>query len=303
MSAKTIGFLLSVVGMLVASANGGLASPAGQERSSADQPKDVRKLVSPEQREALGLNDATWTKEAEKIHPDVYRALEKDERPWPRPVGFDGTAYVQVHLRHRQKGKADSAENKAAIKQLQSKVLSSLTAAEFHVEYPFQTMPGILGYVNRAGLEKLKASAAVVGVCLDDKPLPKRPPHVFKADLPALKPGDPSTPPGEGRFWGSGGKVEVEVYQALGLHERVFVMVNLIPTSSEAVRNTEIENTVLSALSADEFWLQSRTASFPSLHGLVSEGALKKLENHPNVAGVGMEDAMIPVPRDMKKRP
>lgn len=121
--------------------------------------------MAPEQREALGLDATSWTTEHGKLHPGVYRLLEKAEEtlerarrtgdPFLDPVGRAGTVYVQVHLRHEQQGKADSPENKAAIRALQSKVLSQLSAADFYVEYLFQTHPGILAYVNRAGLEKL----------------------------------------------------------------------------------------------------------------------------------------------------
>jgi len=228
MNARVVGFVLSVVGGLVVSASPVLARPAGQKDAGAGPPKDVRQVIGRAEREALGLSEIKWTRDYGKVHPDVYEMLQRDERPWPRPVGYEGTVYVQVQLKHKQKGKADSAENKAAIKRLQSRVLSQLTAAEFYVEYPFQTLPGILGYANRAGLEKLKTNADVVAICLDDKPFPRRPEHVFKVDLPPLKPGDPAIQAARGRR----GKVEVEVYQALGLHERVFVLVNLVPTGS-----------------------------------------------------------------------
>jgi hypothetical protein len=304
MNAGVVGFLLPAVGALALFGGHAAADPPQQDDLGTGYAKGVREVVPPEQRETLGLDETPWTKEHGKVHSRVYKALEKDERPWPRPVGYEGTVYVQVQLKHEQKGKADSAENKAAIKQLQSRVLSQLTAAEFHVEYPLQMLPGILGYVNRAGLEKLKTNPDVVAICLDDKPFPRRPQHVFKVDLPPLKPGDPATQAG------GGGKVEVEVYQALGLHERVFVLVNLVPTGSHdrlseehMARVKEIENRVLSALTADEFWLSSKTKSFTALHGRVNKEGLKKLENHPDVDGVGMEDAPIRVPRTFRKRP
>jgi len=304
MNARVVGFVLPAVGALALFGGRAGADPPQQDDPGTRDAKGVREVVPAEQREALGLDETPWTKEHGKVHPHVYKALEKDERPWPRPVGYEGTVYVQVQLNHEQKGKADSAENKAAIKQLQSRVLSQLTAAQFHVEYPFQTLPGILGYVNRAGLEKLKTNADVVAICLDHKPFPRRPEHVFKVDLPPLKPGDPATQAGRG------GKVEVEVYQALGLHERVFVLVNLVPTGSRnrlsdehKARVKEIENRVLSALTADEFWLSSKTKSFTALHGRVNKDGLKKLENHPDVDGVGMEEAPIRVPRTFRKRP
>lgn len=279
--------------------------------------KSVDDVVPGEQREALGLDDTTWTKQYGKAHPDVYEALKKAEEIGERakkareayldPAGFGGKVYVQVHLKHEQKGKASSTRNKAAIKRLQTEVLSQLSAAEFYARYPLQTLPGILGYADRTALEKLKANPDAVAICLDDKPFPEQPPHVFKADLPPIKPGDPAAQVAEGRLWGSGGKVEREVFQALGIHERVFVIVILnaprrtVPLSDEVLtENRVIENKVLSSLTADEFWLQARTRT---LFGLVNKDGLTRLENHPEVRCVGMEDAMIPVPRDMKKRP
>lgn len=308
MNARVVGFLLPAVGALALFGGRAAADPPQQDDLGTRYAKGVHEVVPPEQREALGLDETPWADERGKVHPAVYKALEKAEKTVEKfdPVGFGGTVYVQVQLKHEQKGKADSVENKAAIKQLQSRVLSRLTAAQFHVEYPFQTLPGILGYVNRAGLEKLKTNADVVAICLDHKPFPRRPEHVFKVDLPPLKPGDPATQAGQG----GGGKVEVEVYQALGLHERVFVLVNLVPTGSRnrlsdehKARVKEIENRVLSALTADEFWLSSKTKSFTSLHGRVNKEGLKKLENHPDVDGVGMEGAPIRVPRTFRKRP
>ncbi|HUU98896.1 MAG TPA: hypothetical protein VM487_24455, partial [Phycisphaerae bacterium] len=172
MNARAVGFLLPAVGALALFGGRAGADPPQQDDLGTRYAKGVHEVVPPEQREALGLDETPWADEHGKVHPAVYRALEKAEKtlekaertkdPWLDPVGFGGTVYVQVQLNHEQKGKADSAENKAAIKQLQSRVLSQLTAAEFYVEYPFQTLPGILGYANRAGLEKLKTNADVV---------------------------------------------------------------------------------------------------------------------------------------------
>lgn len=131
---------------------------------------------------------------------------------------------------------------------------------------------------------------------------------MFKADLPPLKPGDPATQPAQGRFLGSGGKVEVEVYQALGLHERVFVLVDVTPGSSDELPSDEVgasgrnsTHKVLFELTSEEFWLSSKTRS--SVHGLVNIEGLKKLESHPNVKRVFLISMRYPVPKDMKKQP
>ena len=319
-----------IVGLGVTTPGGGGSAALAQEAGRGEKTRDPRQhpdnlrlrelaepglrwgarseqdIVPPEKRESMGLDDIGWTKQYGKVHPDVYKALEKAEmprEPWEDIQGYAGTVYVQVHLKHEPRGKPQSQENQAAIKQLQAKVLSTLTAAEFYTEYTFKRLPGILGRVNRAGLEKLRNNVDVVAICLDDKPFAERPPHVFKVDLPPLKPGDPSTQPAQGRFWKAGGKVEVEVYQALGMRERVFVIVILTSTPSdgpltdeEVARNNQLGNGVLSAMTADEFWLTDRTASFPSFGGLVNKDGVRKLEQHPDVEGVGIEDAMIQVP-------
>jgi hypothetical protein len=268
--------------------------------------RSIEEIVPPERREKLGLDNAGWTQEHGKVHPDVYKALEKAEkvrkRGWPDPVGFAGTVYVQVHLGYEQKGKRNSAENKAAIRQLQRKVLSQISAADFYVEYPFETLPGILGYVTRAGLEKLESHPDVVAVCLDQKPFPKRPPHVYAEDLPPLAPGDPSTQPAQGRFWGSGGKVEKEVYQVLGTQERVFVLVGLVhnPDRQEGGDRKQIGDRVLSVLTAEEFWLSSRTDH--SLHGRVTRSGLQKLDEHPEVYHVRIPKFRFKVPEKRRER-
>ncbi len=270
-------------------------------------------LVPPEEREALGVDDTGRTGQYGKVHPDVYKALDKAEsvkEPWLDITGHAGTVYVQVHLRHQQSDRPGSPENKAAIKALGSKVLSQLTAAEFYVEYPFQTLPGILGYATRTGIEKLKTNPDVVAVCLDDKPFPERPQAVTKADLPPPEAGEPATQPAQGRFWGSGGKVAAEVYRALGLYERVDVIVIMQDRPAEEClekeigRGRAIEEPVLGSLTAEEFWVRGR-APIGSAHGLFLDGrltsaALRKLEDHAHVRAVGLPGPPIPAPQIRK---
>ncbi len=271
-----------------------------------------KEIVPPEEREKLGLDDASWTKRYGKVHPDVYAALEKAEKvrePWLDPVGFAGTVYVQVQLKQEQKGKTDSAENKAAIKQLERNVLGQVTAAQFYVVYPFQSAPAILGYASRAALEKLGSDADVVAIRLDDKAFPRHSAPVTKADLPAGKSGEPSTGPAQGRTRESGGKVETDVYRALAACERVFVIVNLKDTRTHEPltkerdeENRNIQDWVLSALTAEEFWLTSR-APYPTVDGLVNAQGLSKLANDPAVEGVGLSAPRSRIPEDVKKAP
>ena len=322
MTAKRIGIVLSVLVPLVACASPAAAQIDEETMRETTEVglrwalKGEYELVPAEQREALGLDDISWTRRYGKVHPDVYEALEKAERIGERAkkarecyldmFGFAGMVYVQVQLKHEQKGRADSAENKAAVKRLQEKVLSQLTAAEFFVRYPFETLPGILGHARRSAVEKLKANANVVAVCLDDKPFPRRPEPVRKADLPPLEPGDPSTQPAQGRFWGSGGKVEAAVYQALGMHERVFVIVGLnvpdaSPLSDEGIAETrEIANRVLADLTASEFWAENK-GEF--LCGRVNNGGLAKLARHPDVEGVGSAGPRFRIGDGLERHP
>ena len=322
MNARGIGVVLSVLTLLAA----GTAPAAAQiDEDTMMETTEVglrwalkgeHELVSPEEREALGLDDISWTRRHGKVHPDVYKALEKAERIGERakkareayldPAGYAGMVYVQVRLKHEQKGRADSAENKAAIKQLQDKVLSQLTAAEFFVRYTFEMVPGILGHARRSAVEELGANPDVVAVCLDDKPFPRRPEPVRKADLPPLEPGDPSTQPAQGRFWGSGGKVEAAVYQALGMHERVFVIAglnvpNASPLSDEGIAETrEIANRVLADLTASEFWAENK-GEF--LCGRVNNAGLAKLARHPDVEGVGSAGPRFRIGDGLERHP
>lgn len=271
--------------------------------------KSRAEFVPPEEREALGLDDTKWTKQHGKVHPDVYAALDKAEKvtePWRDPAGLSGTAYVQVQLKYARQDKPGSAADRAAIKRLEDKLLSGLTSAEFYVEYPMQTAPGVLGYATRAGIEKLKSATDVTAICLDERPFPERPNPVTRDDLPAARAGDPATQPAQGRFWGNGGKVEADVYRALALHERVFVMVSLREATADerladqVGKGRAIEEPVLKALSAREFWLQYRTAirssSGPLLMGEVTKEGLEKLVARPEVDGIGLTQRFVIAP-------
>ncbi|MFH1418490.1 MAG: hypothetical protein ABII12_09440, partial [Planctomycetota bacterium] len=145
------------------------------------RPEEIEKRIPAEEREALGLDEPTWLARG-KVHPDVRAILETGEMPWLRFRGYvvepiHGTAYVAVYLRHEQQGDRTSKENQAAIKKLQSRVLSRLTAAEFSTFYAFKNRAALLGFVSKDGLTKLENDADVIAIGLDDKPLPEDAPR------------------------------------------------------------------------------------------------------------------------------
>ncbi len=317
MNARPAGLLLALVVGLLVPGSRVLADPPARQRPAVGPARDMdpnvigtryaqseAEIVPPEQREALGLDDAAWTKQYGKVHPDVYVALEKAEKvkePWRNLAGLAGAVYVQVQLRRESTGNAASAGTTGAIGRLEGGVLSRLTAAEFHVEYAFQTTPCILGYARRSALEKLRAVADVAAICLDEKPFVSRPAHVVKEDLPPPKAGDPATQPARGRFWGSGGKVEADVYRALAKHGRVFVVVNVSdpgkapPLSPERFAEVRgVEDGVLCALTANDLWVTDTTLSFPSIAGYVNTDGLNKLVAQDTVTGIGLDGRGFP---------
>jgi hypothetical protein len=271
-------------------------------------PKSQAEIVPAEQCEALGLDDIGWTKQHGKVHPDVYAALDKTEKvtePWRDSTGLMGTVYVQVYLKHEQKGRPDSPENKAAIRELQGKVLSQLGAGDFYTRYEFIAAPGILGYASRAGVEKLRASPDLVAIRLDDKPFPRPAAPVTREDLPTPQPGEATGREASGR------KTEADVYRALALHGRVLVIVNFNfarqgPIRQSGGQGRAAEDRVLAVLTANDFWVLSRTAvnsvNSPLLMGYVNPEGLKKLEQQPEVLGIGLEGPPIRMPNDMTIR-
>lgn len=256
-------------------------------------------LVSPQEREALGVENTDWTRKFGKVHLDVYKSLDKAERitePWVDSSGHTGTVYVQVQLKHEQRGKPDSAEDKAAVRELQSRVLSRLTAAEFYAVYAFETLPAVLGYTTRIATEKLRTDADVLAVCLDEKPMPRPTGRIASEDLPPASQGD-STPRAPD------GKVQPDVYRAVALKERVFVIVRLKERPLEAAVQPQlgvarsVEERLLSSLSADQFWVNWRTPvgstkKAPSLMGFVNSSGLDALQEHPLVEGVALDQRL-----------
>lgn len=274
------------------------SNPAG--RTTAPErpvPKDNRHpKISPEEREKLGLPTPTWVAAHGKVQPAVREALEDQRKriearepmiefQGDRPIGFQGTAYVDVYLRHQAKGEHASRQNAAAVKEVQRRILSKLTAAEFRLIIAFQNTAGLMGYVNEAGLAKLVEDREVVAIGLDDQPRPEDPALAMEGPRP------------RGAHNERRGKVEVRVYAALeeSPDGYALVAVNLEQTQrDEATPEAQraavlaVYQRLLSKLSADEFRLRGLGVTFPRMHGYVNGAGLAKLEAHPDVVGVGL---------------
>ncbi|MFH1745416.1 MAG: hypothetical protein ABIG44_00060 [Planctomycetota bacterium] len=262
-------------------------------------PKDnAQPRVSPAEREKLGLPAPTWVAAHGKVQPAVREALEDQKKriearepmiqfQGDRPLGFQGMAYVDLYLRHQAKGRHTSKENQASVKEVQARILSKLTAAEFSLIFAFQNTAGLVGYVNEAGLAKLVADPDVVAIGLDDQARPKDPPRAMGDEYDQGQP--------ERR-----GKAEAGAYKALkgSTDGYVFVIVRVrqaVPQEAglqeKGVANRNAQDHVLSALSPDEFKVRSRSLYRFSLSGYVNAAGLDKLNEHEGVVGVGLSRA------------
>ncbi len=314
MSAKFVIASLMIIGSASV-----LAQLPGRLLSDPNDPQKTRTVVSRSDRDRLGLNERTWTG---IIHPDVSTAFLKQgqlpEDPMERVrfesrIQFKGSVYVQVHLRHTTIGRADSNENKAAIDRVQRRVLDGLTATEFHVTQKLTEIPGLLGFANQAGLAKLAQNPDVIGVCLDDKPMPDGLAVIYKNQFPDVKPKDVLIPPGASNM-----KAEWQVRAALKQSDRVLVLVNLrsagepLPALTHirsksleqwearerAVR--DLQDRVLSTLTAEDFWLNTRLGGSSGFAGYVNSEGLKELLENPEVKGVGL-DFRIGLPKKVRR--
>lgn len=249
-----------------------------------------------EEREAIGLPAPTWVARHGKIQPAVLEALdvqrELNERDFldaqmlqaDRPMGFAGTAYVDVYLRHEATGGHASKENKAAIRRAQDRLLSSLTAVDFSVSFAFESTAGLVGYINESGLAKVLEDPDVIAVGVDDQATNEPP-------LEAL-----SEPLGPGQIKERIEKVDAEVYRALAESSdgRVYVVIQLnlspapdIPPDAEVRAARAMQDQVLSSLTAEEFRLACRIPA-GGLSGYATGAALAKLNKHACVREVAL---------------
>lgn len=277
-----------------------VAGPGGPPRASVaadpNDPAKTRPIVSAEEREKLGLAEKTWQG---VVDPRAYAALDdldhtvkslkarlKKDRDVEafdvlHRIRFEDMVYVQIRVKTLESQRC---------------VLRSLNASEIHAPFLFGTVPGLCGYVTKAGLEKLAEHADVVSVCLDDKPLPVDDRIISKEDLPPPNSdATPSSQPGVAE-----GKVDVDVYRALGLTERLSVIVHLrrgtLPNSTSQPSDLiargelrkraerEVQDRVLSAINADDFRLIARIGS--GITGTINREGVDKLWRNPDVVRV-----------------
>lgn len=298
------------------------AQKPGTKIFDPNDPLKSRVIVSREDRERIGLDEKTWPG---VVHPNVSQAFERlkiqpedriERFKFNQQQRFKGSVYVQVHLKHTVVGQADSDKNKAAIAAVQKRVLGSLTAAEFHLMQGLEKSPGLIGHATKGAIAKLTVHPDVVGVCLDDKPAPQRAlPILTKDKLPPLQPDEYANEPGV-----VSGKAEKEVYQALNIYGRVDLRVSLHPVGepipklthvrseygarldahNKAVR--ELEDRVLSTLTADDFWLNSRVGGATMFSGFASREGVEKLLKHPEVTDLFIDVAFTLDKREMRTR-
>lgn len=272
--------------------------PPAREQLTADpnDPTKTRRIVSRDEREALGLRPHTW---ADVVDPEVYTRLDrlketvanlrdrlnenKNDQAFDllHKIRFEDAVYVQVRVKGAN---------------AQRRVLASLKASEFRAPYVFDDSAGLTGYVTKEGAEKLAKHPDVLGVCLDDQPLVQRGKVVTKDDLPPETGPRTSTQPGVAE-----GKVDPDVYRALDLAERVYVTIHLRADSlprltgraqvvqrERAIR--QIQDRILSSgITADEFWVWGRSGLTSALSGHVTREGLEKLLKEADIGRIYLQ--------------
>jgi hypothetical protein len=287
--------------------SGLLADPPGKCIATERGQTVADTMTSVKEREAMGLDQPTWTEEHGKVQPQVRVAIkheqdletnmDKDLMPamykFGRPVGFLSTVYVAVHLRVEQ-GKTKE-ETRAAIRDVQNCALRQLTAAEFSVFLRFEDHPAILGYANEAGLAKLAKINDVIAIGLDAKPIPRDSPRFHSQGVAEM---DSDLP-----------KVSAQVRAALQKVEYVYVIVILKqdevrgPKDLDEIRQArKVQDRVLTRLTAEDFRSTSRS-SRSSLHGYVNTAGLNKLNEDPDVVNLGLTGPPIKRPGFQGRKP
>ncbi len=266
-----------------------------------NDPYKTRMIIPRLEREKLGLAEKDWNG---VVHPQVYRAMERLNGIVKKyenvnsveaidvlgAMRFKRTVYVQVLLKSEGEIKGGNRKGERDKVKTRQRVLSDLTAAEFHVQQVFENPAGLVGFVSREGLNKLAGHPDVAGVCLDNKPLSEPVPVLYKDQVPGGKQDEFA---GESGF--KAGRVSWEVYWGLARNDRLFVLValredarlasNLAKSKDEKRPKLEEEkrtarllcDQVLRELTADEFWLSSKFETKPVFGGYINRRGLEKL--------------------------
>lgn len=93
-----------------------------------------------------------------KVAQEVYAELESSP---------NGAVYVIVVLRPVPEPRAELAQMRAAVRQIQNRVLSNLTTNEFNLVYQYRNFAAMTGYADVSALAKLEQDPDVVAVGLD----------------------------------------------------------------------------------------------------------------------------------------
>ena len=296
--------LAATVAATLAYAQGRQDVPGRMPVRDPSDPTRSRAVVSSEEREQLGLTDIKKCRLEGKLDTKIKEELDRKRSQAALPgMQFPEMCYVEVQFQRSPSGAPDSAANKKLVREGQEGVLGDLTAAEFHLWWRAERFPGFVGYVGQEGLEKLRQHRGVVAVVLDSKPIPERPPVIYRHML------DSST---EGMFGEESGvkegQVEADVYRALAQSTDGYAWVvvtlkgSVLPEQAEEnpemarrsaaresrVRACQLE--VLSSVTPLEFRVGVRSNRSLWFAGFVTRDGLKKLIAQQGVDRIGLDE-------------
>ncbi len=240
----------------------------------------ARQIITRIEREKLGLTPHTWQG---VVHADVYPSLKKlsalaealkarlrqrrDEKAdgLLRRINMQGMVYVEVSTR-------DDA---------QRRVLASLRASEFHARQVFDKASGFVGYASAPALDKLAKNPDVIGVCLDNKPLPDSPPIFFKPD-------DEN----------SAFKKASHINISISLTTDAIPRANDLPSGfvrEQKIR--EIQDRVLTIVNADEVRVWGKIPWSTLVSAFATRDGLDKLRRSPDIIRVETTSRLIKLPK------
>lgn len=261
----------------------GLTGPLRPEIDvDPNDPVASRQVITREEREKIGLKPHTWQG---VIQGDVRATLDKlgrqitnsndrllkgrDDKAFDllMRIRFQGMVYVEVETK----------------KDAQRRVLTTLKASEFHVRQVFTKVNGFVGYASVAALDRLAQNPDVIGVCLDDKPLPSLPPILLRP------------------------RYNLDAAFKIADHVRVTVVLrsNSIPQAYDLPSSlqrhqkiADLQDRVLSTVTADDAWVWGRERWSTMMPLSVTKEALAALQKNPDVLSADMlRDAGVRFPK------